>query len=295
MPLSRVAAVLAIGLLAAVGSMPGGPARVATAAEGDPTVCHWIGTVTRPAERLGDSQHLITLQVEREMEGPGDAAGGERTIVLNSIYGATYYRGVDIRTGLSLETRGYQRGGGQCVVDTLAVGTLGPGLEGFLRPAGACPTAVAETISVVDQASRPLGCAAAPALVIPTSLQRFQGGLMLYLGGIYVLAYGPPALGEGRLGGGDWSGVRNTYREPEPASAGLTPPGAELVEPVLGFGKSWREHYGGPNGPLGWGVEAEHTEEAAWQLFDQGIVAVTSRGEGFILYHDRRAWEQRNR
>jgi hypothetical protein len=119
---------------------------------------------------------------------------------------------------------------------------------------------------------------------------------MLHQGGIYVLAYGPDQPGEARPGGGSWSGVRDTYRDPEPASAGLTPPGAELFEPVLGFGKSWREDYGGPDGPLGWAVEAEHTEETAWQLFDQGIVAVTRRGEGYILYNrDERVWEQQDR
>ena len=294
MHLPDAVAILTIALLAA-GSMPGSLAPVAMATMGDPPVCHWIGTVSRPAERLGDSQHLIALRVERELEGASDTAASERTIVLNSTYGATYYRGIDLRPGLALETRGYQRGGGQCVVDTLAVGTLEPGLEGFLRPAGACPTAAAETIAVADRASRPLGCAAGPALAVPTSLQRFQGGLMLYLGGIYVLEYGPPELGESRRGGGAWSGVRDTYREPEPAGAGLTPPSAELVEPVLGFGKSWRERYGGPDGPLGWGVEAERTEETAWQLFDHGIVAVTRGGGGFILYHEGRVWEQQDR
>jgi hypothetical protein len=295
MLLPRATIILAVCLLAAAGVTPGRPARAASVAAGDPAVCHWVGAVTRPAERLGDSQHLISLQVERVVDGSGASEAGERTLVLNSTYGATYYRGVDVRAGLMLEARGFQREGGQCVVDTLAVGTLEPGREGFLRPAGACPTADAETIAVADRASRPLGCAAAPALVAPTALQQFEGGLMLHLGGIYVLAYGPPELGESRRGSGAWSGVRDTYREPEPVSAELTPPATELVEPLLGFGKTWRERYGGPGGPLGWGVEPEHTEDAAWQLFDHGIVVVTRRGNGFILYHDDRAWEQLDR
>lgn len=182
------------------------------------------------------------------------------------------------------------------MIDTLNVGTLEPGFEGYLRPADACPTAGEETIAVSEKASLPLGCAASPVISAPTALQRFQGGLMLHLNAIYVLQYGPPELGDARRGGGSWSGVRDTFREPEPARLGLEPPAEELVELMLGFGKAWRERYGGPDGALGWAVEPEHTDSAGWQLFDHGIVVVTRPGEGFILYyHEGRVWEQQYR
>ena len=130
----------------------------------------------------------------------------------------------------------------------------------------------------------------------PTALQRFQGGLMLHLNAIYVLGYGPAELGEARRGGGGWSGTRDTYREPEPPRLGLTPPSKDLVEPILGFGKAWREQYGGPDGSLGWAVGEERSESADWQLFDNGIIAVSQSGEGFVLYyHEGRIWEQKNR
>src|SRR5436190_24043750 len=118
MPRSPTAAVLTIGLLVAAGVLLSGSTLAATAAEGDPPGCHWVGTVTHPAERLGESQHLVAIQVERELAGSADVAPGERTMVLNSTYGATYFRGVDLRVGLRLETRGFEGEGGQCVVDT---------------------------------------------------------------------------------------------------------------------------------------------------------------------------------
>jgi hypothetical protein len=292
----RAVTFLLAALLAAIGPFADArPVPNVAAQSGEPAVCHWVGAATRPAERLSSSQHLIALRVERSLAG-GPADGAEETFVLNSTYGATYFRGFDIRPGLALEARGYQRQGGQCVIDTLNVGTLEPGQEGYLRPADACPTAGPETIAVSERASLALGCAASPVVTEPTAVQRFQGGLMLHLNAIYVLQYGPPELGEARRGGGAWSGVRDTFRAPEPTQLGLTPPNPELAEPQLGFGKAWRERYGGPEGPLGWAAEPEQTQSADWQLFDGGIVAVTQSGEAFILYHQpAQIWEQRAR
>ena len=134
----------------------------------------------------------------------------------------------------------------------------------------------------------------APIFTAPTAMVRFQGGVMLHLRGIYVIQYGPASLAGVPLDGGTWSGTRDTYREPEPARAGLEPP-AGFFEPRMGFGKAWREQYGGPEGPLGWALEEESAADASWQLFERGIVVVTRLGEGIILYHDGRVWEYRLR
>jgi hypothetical protein len=288
--------IVTLSLAVLVGiDLPSRPVRASPAAEPvPPSVCHWIGTVSKPAERLDASQYLVTLDVGRDLGTTGVA--GEQTLVLNSTYGASYYRGIDLRPGQALEARGYLRQGAQCVVDSLNVGTLEPGFEGFLRPANVCPTAGEATIALSVRASLPLGCAASPVVSASTALQRFEGGLMLHLNGIYVLGYGPEALGQARRGGGSWTGVRDTYREPEPARIGLTPPSGELREPLLGFGKAWREQYGGPDGPLGWAVDEEHSETADWQQFDHGIVVVSRSGDGFMLYyHEGRVWEQKRR
>jgi hypothetical protein len=285
-------ALLLIGLILA----PGGVAEALPLAQPpDPARCHWIGRATRPAERLSATQFALTLAVDRAIDSGDPAPDGEATVIVNSVYGASFYRPFDIKTGTALEIAGYVRTGGQCVVDTLNVGTLAPGFEGYLRPVDVCPTAGDETIAIYERATVSLGCAVAPMFTAPTALQRFQHGAMLHLKGIYVLQTGPAATAGTPIEGGTWSGTRNTWREPEPVQLGLAPPGPGLFEPVLGFGKAWREQYGGPEGPLGWAIEEEKTTDASWQLFERGIVVVTRPGDGLILYHDGRAWEGRSR
>jgi hypothetical protein len=283
-----VTALLLIGLILA----PGGVAQALPAAQQpDPSRCHWVGTATRPPERLSATQFALTLAVVRAIGSNEAAPDGEATVIVNSTYGSSYYRPFDIKTGTSLEIAGFVRTGGQCVVDTLNVGTLAPGFEGHLRPVDVCPTAGDETIEIYERATVSLGCAVAPMFTAPTALQRFQNGAMLHLKGIYVLQMGPASTASTPIEGGTWSGTRNTWREPEPTQLGLIPPEPGLLEPLLGFGKAWREEYGGADGVLGWATEPESTTDASWQLFERGIVVVTRPGDGLILYHDGRAWE----
>jgi hypothetical protein len=287
-----VTALLLAGLLV----LPGATVLATPVAQADPPRCHWIGTATKPAERLSATQFALSLAVDRVVAPPeAEAPANAVTVIVNSTYGASYYRPFDIKTGTALEVAGYIRTGGQCVVDTLNVGTLAPGFEGYLRPVAVCPTAGDEVISVYEQATVSLGCAVAPMFTAPTAMQRFQNGAMINLKGIYVLQSGPAATAGRPIEGGTWSGTRNAWREPEPASAGLVPPKPGLFESILGFGKAWREQYGGPDGALGWATEEEKTTDASWQLFERGIVVVTRPGDGLILYHDGRAWEGRSR
>ena len=296
MKLLRAGGILAAGLLLGAAHASGGTAQAAPGAQApDPARCHWVGRATKPPERLSGSQYLVAMTIERDLGLTDVARGGESSVVVNSTYGASYYRAFDIKTGTALEVAGYVRQGGQCVVDTLNVGTLEPGREGYVRPPEACPTAGDETIAVSEKAALSLGCAVAPMFTAPTAVQRFEGGVMVYLRAIYVLQYGPAALEGIPLDGGTWSGVRDPYREPEPPRLGLMPPTPNLLEPRLGFGKAWREQYGGPDGPLGWALEDEDTADASWQQFERGIVVVTRAGEGLILYHDGRVWEYRRR
>jgi hypothetical protein len=264
-----------------------------------PARCHFIGKATKPAERLSSTQFTISLDVDRavgtDAESSAATPNGEVSILVNSTYGASFFRPFDVKTGTALDVAGYVRAGGQCVVDTLNVGTLAPGYEGYLRPAEVCPTAGDETIAVADQATGELGCAVSPMFTAPTAVQHFQNGLMLNLKGIYVLQTGPAAVDGKPIDGGTWSGTRNTWREGQPTQAGLAPPDPSLQEPLLGFGKAWREDYGGPSGALGWATEGETTLDASWQLFEGGIVIVTKPGEGLILYRDGRAWESKSR
>ena len=295
----RARLLLTLALLLGLTSVPSGVVEAfqAPAAAG-PARCHLIGRATRPAERLSSTQFAVNLSVERVLGTPAGAEPpalpAEATVLVNSTYGASFYRPFDVKTGTPLEVAGYVRAGGQCVVDTLNVGTLAPGFEGFIRPTEVCPTAGDETISVYERASVSLGCAVAPMFTAPTAIQRFQNGLMLHLKGIYVLQYGPAAYQGTPIDGGPWSGSRDAWREPEPPNAGLEAP-AGFFEPLRGFGKAWREQQGGPEGPLGWALEEEATADASWQLFEKGIVIVTRAGEGLILYHEGRVWELKSR
>jgi hypothetical protein len=264
-----------------------------------PARCHFIGKATKPAERLSSTQFMVSLDVDRSVgtdtRSPAAPPDGDVSILVNSTYGDSFFRPFDVKTGTALDVSGYVRAGGQCVVDTLNVGTLAPGYEGYLRPGDVCPTAGDETIAVADQATGALGCAVSPMFTAPTAIQHFQNGLMLNLKGIYALQTGSAAVDGKPIDGGTWSGTRNTWREGQPASAGLAPPGPSLQEPLLGFGKAWREDYGGPEGALGWAIEGEATVDASWQLFEGGIVIVTKPGEGLILYRDGQSWESKSR
>jgi hypothetical protein len=256
-----------------------------------PARCDWLGASTAPMTSLGSNQLLLRMKVEQDLGNPEATHGDEDTVQVNYGYESAFLSRYDIKSGTRLHVSGYQRQGGQCVVDTLNVATLEPGREGYVTASGVCLSPGGETISVAERASRSLGCAVSPALSLKTPTQPFQNGRMFYSRGIYVLQFGEMGIESG----GTWSGVRDPFRDPEPEIVGMTPPEETLVEPRRGFGKTWRDLYAGPDGALGWGTEAEHTEVGNWQQFEKGLVIVLESGQGYILYYDTNTWEQRNR
>lgn len=281
------AGVLAGAFALALGALPSGaptasaqPVNAATA----PGSCDWVGSATQPLTDLGNGQMLLRMKVDQDLSNPDVAHGDEDSVQINYAYDASFLTRYNIKAGTALHVFGYVRQGAQCVVDTLNVGTLEPGREGYVLPTGVCLTAGGETISVAEKASQALGCAVSPALKVTTPTQPFENGRMFYSRGIYVLE-----------SGGTWSGVRDPFRDPEPEVLGLTPPSPYLVEPRRGFGKTWRELYGGADGGLGWATEDEHSEAASWQQFEKGLVIVFPSGQGYIMYYDGNTWEQRNR
>ena len=284
----------ALGALAlGIGLMPFRPGDLATALAqpAAPARCDWVGAATEPLTDLGNGQSLLRMKVEQDLGTPDAAHGDVDSIQINSSYESSFFGRYNIKAGTKLHTSGYVRQGGQCVIDTLNVGTLEPSREGYILPSDVCLSAASGTISVAEKASKPLGCAVSPALGLPSPTQPFQGGRMFYSRGIYVLKYADPAVPSG----GTWSGNRDAFRDPEPDSLGLTPPSEGLVEPHRGFGKTWRELYQGPDGPLGWATEDEHSEGGTWQQFEKGLVVVLQTGTGYVLYYDGNTWEQQNR
>ena len=290
--MSAIAQRIALGVLAiGMGVLPLRGTDLAYAQPAAPAHCDWIGAANAPLQSLGNYQSLLRMKVEQDLGNAEAVHGDEDTVQINYAYDSSFLSKYDIKAGTKLHASGYVRQGGQCVVDTLNVGTLEPGREGYIAPTGACLQPGSETIAVAEKASKSLGCAVSPPLALTTPTQPFQGGRMFYSRGIYVLQFSEM----GQESAGTWSGVRDPFRDPEPEAVGMTPPSENLFEPRRGFGKTWRELYAGPDGTLGWAVEDEHSETASWQQFEKGIVLVMKSGAGYILYYDGNTWEQRNR
>jgi hypothetical protein len=286
--MSTIAQRIALGVLAiGMGVLSLHAPGLAFAQPAAPARCDWIGTATGQMTVIGSNQSLLKLKVEQDLESPDAAHGDEDVVQVNSGYDTQY----GIKAGTGVHVAGYVRQGGQCVVDTMNASTLEPGREGYYVPTGVCLTAGGETIGVAEKASKPLGCAVSPPVSLASPTQPLQGGRMFYARGIYVLQFGAPGVSNG----GTWKGFRDAFRDPEPEAMNLTPPADDLVEPRRGFGKTWREQYGGPTGPLGWGTEAEHSGGGTWQQFENGIVVVLPSGLGYVMYYDGKTWEQRNR
>ncbi len=248
--------------------------------------CHWIGRATGGPSGTSPTTGRFAIRIEQDLASPGAEHPEARVVVHNipSLSQITYTPS-SVQAGRELEVYGSIMQDGMCVADVLGNPyRKKPGYEGYITPTDVCPTAGVETMEAHAAASSAVGCAVTAVIRADTPLQRFERGRMLYLSGaIYVLhdSY-------------SWSGVQDTFHASDPERAGLTPPNEALVEPAQGFGKAWREHYGGAMGPLGWATEQEHTEVASWQQFHNGIVVVTSSDDGFVL-HRGGAWEQTSR
>jgi hypothetical protein len=131
-----------------------------------------------------------------------------------------------------------------------------------------CPTEVAHTIS-------------------RTAEQAFEGGHMFWrkdTDDVYII-YDRNSNGT-RLDHGNWT---LNWREWKwdgsyPGGIGLqSPPG--LFEPVRGFGWLWRTHYGGPDGRLGWAIDAEYgwDDLAFVQQFELGLIFRASDPRMYVL------------
>ncbi|MBI4785582.1 MAG: ATP-binding protein [Chloroflexi bacterium] len=108
-----------------------------------------------------------------------------------------------------------------------------------------------------------LGCPASESRAVDAVEQRFQKGLMLWRSDtrqIYVL-----------LENGRYSVYADTWATGQRESAGLKPPSANLVEPIRGFGKVWREQLGGEKADIGWATRAEFAVKAQIQTFENGF------------------------
>jgi hypothetical protein len=102
-------------------------------------------------------------------------------------------------------------------------------------------------------------CPADPALVSPGAEQRFEKGIMLWVGAearIYVL------FDDGQQRG--WTAHTDEWEEGKPTFDPELEAPSGLQQPVRGFGLVWREETG-VRDRLGWAVEEERGYETAVQ------------------------------
>lgn len=105
------------------------------------------------------------------------------------------------------------------------------------------------------------------------AIQPFTNGTMVWASGsdeepayIYVL-----------VNDGTWQRFEDLWQEGDAEIADLTPPAGQ-IEPKRGFGLVWREHLGGVNATIGWGLEEEAGREIAIQEFgDETAIVANER------------------
>ena len=114
---------------------------------------------------------------------------------------------------------------------------------------------------------------------VSTSYQPFEHGVMLWSDkiGWYEQAVIYVLFEDGTYGR-----YEDTWEGGDGESVGETPP-AGLVEPILGFGKVWREHKEVRNG-LGWATAAETPGSGRFQLYVGGeMLWLSQRGTAYVF------------
>ncbi|MBK9123404.1 MAG: hypothetical protein IPM16_09840 [Chloroflexi bacterium] len=121
-----------------------------------------------------------------------------------------------------------------------------------------------------------IGCSVGGPLSYPAAVQRFERGMMIYVGespaAVYVL-----------YNTGNFSHYNDTWVDGvDPVSGGEIPPPG-LFEPIRGFGKVWRSFPDVRNG-LGWAIENEAGTSATVLAFNAGkMIALPNLGQVAVL------------
>lgn len=138
-----------------------------------------------------------------------------------------------------------------------------------------------------------LGCPTGELVRIATIAEEaFEGGHLFWrvdTDGVYIVfdrtkAGQDLAEGRWRLSEPEWK-----WDGSNPDGVGMTPPPG-LVEPRRGFGWLWRNHLGGPDGPLGWALDREYGFDniGLSQSFEQGLIFQGSSSKMYVLLNNGR-------
>jgi hypothetical protein len=115
-----------------------------------------------------------------------------------------------------------------------------------------------------------LGYATGEVQELWSATQPFERGRMIWVDRleedtVYILIHTTDESG------GTWQQYRDTFREGDRESGGLTPPDG-LLEPVRGFGKVWREELDGLDARIGWALAPELGYVGEIQHFEHGLM-----------------------
>jgi hypothetical protein len=146
-----------------------------------------------------------------------------------------------------------------------------------------CPEELTGQDALVAQQIPAVGCPEGAAERVYMARQPFQQGQMIWredLQIIYVLT-----------NDGSWLSFDDEFEEGQPENdPALTPP-QNLLQPVRGFGKLWREDLGGSAAAIGWATAPEAGVNATVQEWDNGVLITFDLANRFLLLDDGR-WER---
>lgn len=125
-----------------------------------------------------------------------------------------------------------------------------------------------------------LGCAASPAVAIPSASQSFEGGRMVWVGQLAEL---PTKVIYVVYNSGTYQRYDDTWVENvDPATGSDVPPPGKAA-PVRGFGKVWRSNLPVKSG-LGWANGAEAGTSGQIERFERGeMLFVAGLGQTYVF------------
>lgn len=126
-----------------------------------------------------------------------------------------------------------------------------------------------------------LSCPTSAANTVLSAYQPFERGAMVWVASQGSL---PQSAIYTLFNNNNFQAFSDTWRDGvDPVSGGQQPPAANLLEPVRGFGKIWRES-GGVKDNLGWATSAENGNQAVIQQFERGtMIYLSQTGQTYIL------------
>lgn len=155
---------------------------------------------------------------------------------------------------------------------TPVIGIVGGTAECDIQPSGGFASIYTANPTVATQ----LGCPTNSAITADSAHQSFERGFMVWVstqGAIYAF-----------YNTSTFQSTSDTWQDGvDPNSSGAQPPSANLLEPIRGFGKVWRE-IGGVQNQIGWATASESGGTMTIQQFEQGAMLYLSQtGQTYIL------------